>query len=147
MATRPLRRDSFIFVHNTVLCEHSQTHHVSQVFFFFCLFLPSDLRSNRHFCRIYLYDLALPNDPTSSSGNQFLNANYSLTLGMGRGFFPSRGGVYGVERGQPPLFLTRLYPYITDNVKWQIDYLYCLYRDFLRMWCKKLCPVIRVTDH
>ena len=81
------------FPTSTPFLEHTQTHHVREVFFF----MPSDLRSNRHFCRIYLYTtLALPNDPTSSSGNNLFNANYLLTQGMRRGFFPCLRGVYSV---------------------------------------------------
>ena len=114
VATRPLRRDSFTFdVHNPpasperffLFCFFfSHLHSVRTLsdspcepsFFFVCLFffyLLSDLRSNRNFCRICLHTtIALPNDPTSSSGNYCLNPNYLLTQGMRRGFFPCLGG-------------------------------------------------------
>ena len=109
----PERFFLFCFSPTSTPFEHYQTHepsffsHLHSVrtlsdspcepsfFLFVCLFfyLASDLRSNRHFCRICLYTtIALPNDPTSSSGNYYLNPNYFLTQGMRRGFFPCLGG-------------------------------------------------------
>ena len=46
---------------------------------------------------VYIYTtIALPNDPTSSSGNYLFDANYLLTLSIGQGFFLCFWGVYGV---------------------------------------------------
>ena len=82
---------------STPFFEHWQTHHVNQVFFIF--FLPSDLRSNRHFCRLYLYD------KSSTQWSDILHANYLFKpSAWGGGFFHAEGVCMAYREESPRFF-------------------------------------------
>ena len=106
----------FYFSHlhtvQVIYFEHSQTHHVSQVFLLFFIF-PSGLRLNQHFCRTCT-TIALLNNPTPSSGTFLLHITIYYTSAPGGGFSHAEV-VCMVYRKESPRFFFPIYtPYITE---------------------------------